>query len=157
MRIGELANRTGVTTKTIRYYESVGLLAEPERTPAGYRDYSPAAVDRLRFVRDAQATGLSLTEISSIVELRRRGRSTCAHVIELLEQHLDDLDEQIEALRGARRQLAELTERARALDPTECSDPDRCQTIAATTTKRRQRHGRASRRHEQPRRHEHRA
>ena len=60
MKIGELAERCGVTTKTIRYYESIGLLDAPSRTASGYRDYGAAAVERLRFVRDAQATGLTL-------------------------------------------------------------------------------------------------
>ena len=133
MRIGQVADQTSVTTKTIRYYESTGLLAPPERTPNGYREYDPDAVDRLRFIRDAQATGLSLAEIGSILELRSHGEPTCGHVIELLDQHLTDLDTHIARLRRARRTLAELTERARSLDPTDCTDPNRCQTVAETT------------------------
>jgi DNA-binding transcriptional MerR regulator len=69
MRIGELADLTGTTTKTIRYYESIGLLAEPGRTASGYREYGEGAVERLRFVREAQASGLTLTEIKSVLEL----------------------------------------------------------------------------------------
>ena len=86
-------------------------------------------MDRLSFIRDAQATGLSLTEIDSILDLRSRGESTCEHVSELLERHLAALDERIERLRRTRTKLAELTERARRLDPTDCVDPIRCQTI----------------------------
>jgi DNA-binding transcriptional MerR regulator len=129
MKIGELAGQTGVSTKTIRYYEDIGVLPEPERAANGYRDYDEVAVSRLHFVRDTQATGLTLTEISSILELRDRGRSTCHHVVELQERHLDDLDRHISSLQKTRVQLAAMTERARSLDLAECTDPNRCQTI----------------------------
>lgn len=130
MRIGELAARTGVPTKTIRYYEDIGVLPRPGRAPNGYRVYSDEEVERLRFIRDAQSTGLTLAEISSIVELRSEGIGTCGHVVELLESHLDDLDRQIQNLRDARTLLVDLTRRARQLDPADCTDPNRCQTIA---------------------------
>ncbi len=133
MRIGEVARATGVPTKTIRYYEDIGVLPEPDRADNGYRDYGPGTIDRLRFIRDAQATGLSLTEISSILDLRGHGETTCHHVIDLLERHLSDLDRHIETLHQTRVHLAALTERARGLDPAECTDPYRCQTISEDT------------------------
>jgi len=133
MKIGEVAEQTGVSTKTIRYYEDIGVLPEPERAPNGYRDYDDVTVSRLRFVRDAQATGLTLTEIASILELRDQGESTCHHVVDLLEHHLDDLDRHIASLRKTRDQLAAMTERAGSLDPAGCTDPNRCQTIDAAT------------------------
>lgn len=120
MRIGELARRIGVPTKTIRYYEEIGVLAEPDRTANDYRDYPEEAVDRLGFVRDAQATGLTLTEIGSILDLRSQGETTC---------FLSALDRRIQALRQTRKKLASLTEQARSLDPSDCLDPIRCQTI----------------------------
>jgi DNA-binding transcriptional MerR regulator len=129
MRIGELAQRTGTTTKTIRYYEDIGLIPEPSRDSNDYRDYSPDAVDRLDFIRDAQATGLTLTEIGSILDLRSQGETTCDHVIDLLERHMVALDRHIENLQQTREQLASLTERARQLNPANCVDPIRCQTI----------------------------
>ncbi|MDP3984532.1 MAG: heavy metal-responsive transcriptional regulator [Acidimicrobiia bacterium] len=132
MRIGELARRTGVPTKTIRYYEDIGVLPAPDRAANDYRDYADEAVDRLAFVRDAQATGLTLTEIASILDLRSQGEATCHHVIDLLERHLTALDRHIQTLRQTRRKLATLTDRARSLDPSECRDPNRCQTIAGT-------------------------
>lgn len=132
MRIGELADRAQVSTKTIRYYESCGLLDEPARTASGYRDYDESAVERLRFVRDAQATGLSLSEIASVLELKDRGRRSCTHTTALLERHLADLDHQIERLKAARASLARLAERAHHLDPADCTDPNRRQVIAAT-------------------------
>jgi DNA-binding transcriptional MerR regulator len=130
MRIGELAARTGVSTKTIRFYEESGVLPEPEREQNGYRAYLPEAVGRLRFVRDAQSAGLRLDEISHILELRDQGEATCLHTIALLESHLSDVDRQIEELKRTRDRLAEMTERARALDPAACNDPNRCQTIS---------------------------
>ena len=134
MRIGELAERTGTTTKTIRYYESIGLVAEPGRTPAGYREYGESAVERLRFVREAQATGLTLTEIRSVLELKDAGATTCRHTTSLLHRHLRELDDQIERLVRARRELAVLADRAAGLDPSECTDPNRCQVIDAAVT-----------------------
>lgn len=130
MRIGELGQTTGVTAKTIRYYEEIGLLAEPDRSSNGYRDYKDQAVDRLLFIRDAQASGLTLTEIASVLELRDQGEQTCRHVVQLLEEHLADIDRQIRRLHKTRELLAAMTERARSLDPSDCSDPNRCQTIS---------------------------
>lgn len=129
MRIGELAETANVNTKTVRYYESIGLMPEPRRTAAGYRDYGPEAVERLGFIRDSQATGLSLAEIQSILELKDSGERTCQHTQALLKEHLADIDDQIRRLRSARRQLLELAERSAQLDPSDCTDPNRCQVI----------------------------
>ena len=79
-------------------------------------------------------------EIGSILDLRAHGESTCGHVIELLEQHLKDLDLHMKRLRRARRNLTELTERARGLDPTDCTDSNRCQTIAELSAEKRDLH-----------------
>ena len=130
MKIGELGEAAGVSTKTIRYYESIGLIEEPERTASGYRDYDERAVERLRFVRDAQATGLTLAEIASVLELKGSGERSCAHTTALIEAHLAAIDAQIEQLAAARAELASMAERARALDPASCTDPNRCQVIA---------------------------
>ena len=132
MRIGELGDRCGVSTKTIRYYESIGLLDEPERTASGYRSYDADAVGRLRFIRDAQATGLTLAEISSVLELKSAGERSCAHTTALIEAHVDAIDVQIFQLRSARTELATLLERANGLDPASCTDPNRCQVINRT-------------------------
>ena len=129
MRIGDLASLTGVSTKAIRYYEDIGVLPRPERASNGYRVYAQSAVDRLTFVKDAQATGLSLNEIAAILGLREQGEATCNHVLHLLEHHLDQLDTKIAALQKTRATLASITERARVLDPADCHDPNRCQTI----------------------------
>lgn len=134
MRIGEIAEQAGVTTKTVRYYESLGLLAEPSRTGSGYRTYDTDALERLQFIRDAQATGLSLTEIQSILELKDHGERSCEHTRSLLHRQIHDIDAQIARLAEARRALSELAARADRADPAECSDPHRCQVIGARTT-----------------------
>src|SRR6266498_2017614 len=54
LTIGQVAKATGVATKTIRYYEEIGVLPRPRRTPAGYRQYDPPSVERLRFIRRAR-------------------------------------------------------------------------------------------------------
>lgn len=130
MKIGELSNRTTVPTKTIRYYEEIGVLPPPERSPNGYRLYGTDAVERLDFIKDAQATGLTLEEIATVLRLRGKGESSCEHVTHLLDHHLEQLDARIEALRATRKRLVKIVERAQSLDPTECNDPNRCQTIS---------------------------
>lgn len=129
MKIGELGDQCGVTAKTIRYYESIGLLDEPERTPSGYRDYGDAAVERLRFIRDAQATGLTLAEIASVLELKGAGERSCSHTMALIEAHVATINAQIDQLTHARHELSLLADRAAGLDPASCTDPNRCQVI----------------------------
>jgi len=131
MRIGEVAHISGLSPTTIRYYEDIGLVPEPARAANGYRDYEPGALERLRFISDAQDSGLTLAEIASILELRAQGESTCHHTIELMERHLADVDRRIDSLIASREHYAQLIARARTLDPSECTDPDRCQTISA--------------------------
>ncbi|MEM9039120.1 MAG: heavy metal-responsive transcriptional regulator [Actinomycetota bacterium] len=131
MRIGDIARAAGVSTATIRYYESIGLIGEPARTASGYRDYSAAAVERLDFVKQAQATGLCLDEIASILAIKDDGGRSCEHSLGLLARHLDALDAHIDELHRARVELREMYDRAAALDPDNCVDPNRCQIIAS--------------------------
>lgn len=119
MRIGSLAERVGVNPTTIRYYEEVGLLREPDRTPAGYRDYDEAALARLSFIKSAQSVGLTLGEVREVLELRERGEAPCPHVLSLIEQHVADLEERIAALDQMRRDLIGLAKAARRLPPRE--------------------------------------
>ena len=85
-RIGELAAELGLNPKTIRYYEAIGLLPEPRRTPAGYRCYGVDDRERLRFIAQAKAIGLSLQEISEILAIRQAGNPPCRHVAAVLDR-----------------------------------------------------------------------
>ncbi|MGH2766261.1 MAG: heavy metal-responsive transcriptional regulator [Actinomycetota bacterium] len=123
MRIGELGTRVGVPPKTIRYYEEIGIMPEPDRTPTGYRDYRDEAAPRLRFIRTAQDVGFSLGEIREILALRDRGAAPCLHVTELIERHAREMDERIQTLQQMRTDLERLAERAREARPRERQTP----------------------------------
>lgn len=112
MRIGELADKTGLNPKTIRYYEQIGLLDEPDRTPSGYRVYGPDDVDRLAFIRRAQHLGLRLDEIAEILALRDSGQPPCNYVRQVARDRLDDVERRIADLQRARDELRGLLARA---------------------------------------------
>ncbi len=84
MKIGELARATGVTAKTIRFYEAEGLLPKPQRTYSGYRMYSLEDARRLEFIRKAKRLGLSLGDVRGVLQLHDRSEPTCVHVRSLL-------------------------------------------------------------------------
>jgi MerR family copper efflux transcriptional regulator len=132
MRIGELTQRTDVPTKTIRYYEDVGLMPEPPRTVGGYRDYGEDAAARLGFIRAAQSVGLSLGEIREVLAFRDRGETPCAHVASLIERRAADLSEHIAALERMRRDLERLSKKARAASPAKARGAAFCHIIEAT-------------------------
>jgi MerR family copper efflux transcriptional regulator len=104
--IGEVATRTGVAVATIRYYESIGLLAPPERSAAGYRRYTERAIDEIAFIRKAQRLGFSLEEIGAILRLGRAGATPCSLVLDLARAHLTEVDERIRQLVRFRDRLA---------------------------------------------------
>jgi DNA-binding transcriptional MerR regulator len=112
MRIGEIADAVGVNPKTIRYYEDIGLLPVPERTPAGYRDYGTSDVDRLVFVKTAQRLGFTLAEVSEILAFRERGQRPCTYVLGVLERQVGDLGRRISELQDLRAELVALKAQA---------------------------------------------
>ncbi len=97
-RIGELARRTGLNPKTIRYYEGVGLLPPPARTGSGYRTYSEETATRLDFIRAAKDFGLTLGEIREILVVRDRNEAPCPYVLGLVRDKLADLQDRIRRL-----------------------------------------------------------
>jgi DNA-binding transcriptional MerR regulator len=130
MRIGELAQQAGVSTKAIRYYEQIGILPPPARTAAGYRAYDQTALGRLGFVRAAQAVGLTLGEIRQVIAFRDNGQAPCAHVTDLVRRHAADLEARIRELQQLRGELRHLAERAATLDPEQCPPERVCHIIA---------------------------
>ncbi len=120
MKIGEIAGQAGVPAKTIRFWEDQALLPPPARTPSGYRDYDPAILERLAFIRHAQAAGLTLGHIRQVLDIRGGGQPPCVHVTGLISQRLAEVEARLAELARARDQLAALAERAAAQDPADC-------------------------------------
>ena len=120
MWIGEVARRSGIPARTIRYYERVGVLAPAVRTAAGYRRYGDDALDRLAFVRACKAIGFTLREIAELFAARDGDESPCPQLIELVEHRAAEVERRIGDLGRARSELLRLAARARALAPAEC-------------------------------------
>lgn len=120
MRIGEVAGRAGVPAKTIRFWEGQDLLPPPARTPAGYRDYGPEILERIAFIRHAQASGFTLDAIRQILDIRDGGQSPCTHVGNLIGQRLAEVEARLAELTHTRDQLMSLAERVGTQDPDEC-------------------------------------
>lgn len=108
MKIQELSKRTGVSTKTIRYYEDIGLLPAPSRMDNNYRQYDEQDVERLRLVAGARRLDLSLEEIREILDLRDRREAPCSVLLERLERKADEIVERIRALKKMERDLRDL-------------------------------------------------
>ena len=104
--IGDVGKRTGLPTATIRYYESLGLIASPPRSTAGYRRYGETTLQELAFIKKAQGLGFSLEEIDEILQLIRAGRAPCARVLELARRHLAAVEMRIAELIRFRDDLA---------------------------------------------------
>lgn len=102
--IGELAQKAQVSIDTIRYYEKLGLLPKPVRTTSGYRIYSLKTLDRITFIRQAQALNLSLSEVGEIVKLHN-DRSACLTVQNLLEEKIAEIDQRLSTLNQFRQTL----------------------------------------------------
>jgi len=117
LKIGELANQTGLSIKTIRYYESRGLLEQPPRTEAGYRLYGPEEVARLRFVQRAKLLGLTLEEIRELVELAARCNEgeIVPRLEEVLEAKLEATERKMAELSAFRQNLLHYRERTEDL------------------------------------------
>ena len=108
MRTMQVAQRAGVNTQTLRYYERRGLLPDPPRTAAGYRAYRPEAVRIVRFVKRAQELGFSLTEIEMLLHLADGGPESCDAARHLAEKKVANLDSKIAILNGMRVSLTRL-------------------------------------------------
>ena len=120
MRIGEVAGRARVPAKTIRFWEDRRLLPQPARTPSGYRDYDPAILERIAFIRHAQAAGLTLQAIGQVLQVRDGGQPPCVHVTSLIARRLAEVEVRLAELTRARDQLAALAERAAEQEPADC-------------------------------------
>jgi MerR family transcriptional regulator, copper efflux regulator len=116
--IGTVATELGVNPRTLRYYESLGLLPRPSRTQGGYRVYDNRTGFRIRFIRKVQGLGLTLKEIQAILEIYDSGKPPCRSFRRLLQAHVRGIDTQIQHLRSLRGDLRDIL----------AGWPDRCET-----------------------------
>ncbi len=105
LKIGDVSKRSGIGVEALRFYEKSGLLERPSRTYSGYRVYGEEVLERLAFIKRAQALGFSLEEIRRIIEDARKGESPCDEVREIVRRRMAELDERLRELHRYRREL----------------------------------------------------
>lgn len=120
MNIGTAAEQSGVPAKTIRYYESVGLIEPADRTAAGYRVYARHDVETLRFVQRARGLGFSVEEVGSLLALWRDRSRSSAEVKALARRRLGHIDRKIAELADMRATLLHLMEHCHGDERPEC-------------------------------------
>lgn len=103
--VGRLAKKTGLSAKSIRYYEQEKLIPKAVRSQSGYRLYSPKIIERLQFIQKAKSIGFALDDIRRILELTDRKKPCCDKVFEWSERRLQELDEQIKFLGNLKEKL----------------------------------------------------
>lgn len=120
MNIGEVARRAGLNSRTIRFYESIGLVGAPERASSGYRDYGEKDVHRLRFVASARALGFSVDEIRQLLALYDDRDRSSADVKNVVLHHVEEIDRKLKELAAMRRTLLHLAERCHGDERPDC-------------------------------------
>jgi DNA-binding transcriptional MerR regulator len=108
MPIGELAQRTAVKVPTIRFYEQIGLLAEPPRTESGQRRYGSDQVDRLNFIRHARELGFEIDDIRELLAMSAEQQGSCHQVDSIARAHMAEVDRRIASLQALRGELARM-------------------------------------------------
>jgi len=116
--IAQIARQAGVGVETVRFYERRGLLAPPERTASGYRQYEADAARRLRFIRRAKELGFTLNEIKELLFLRLDTTATCDEVRGRARAKIADIDGKVHTLNRMRETLVKLTEACARRDKT---------------------------------------
>jgi MerR family transcriptional regulator, mercuric resistance operon regulatory protein len=110
-RIGELAEKCSVNKETIRYYERLGLIPEPNRTEKGYRMYSLQTIDRLNFIKRMQELGFTLIEIDKLLGIVDHNEVKCRDIYDFTVLKLEDIKRKIEDLKKIERMLIDLKDR----------------------------------------------
>ena len=119
--VSQLAAEVGSSPDTLRYYEKVGLLPAPRRTPAGYRQYDDDARDRLAFIRGAQRLGLTLADVRDLLAVRDTGDCPCEPAEQHLTRRLAEVDAEITRLEALRDQMGAMLA---GIAAGTCPDPD---------------------------------
>jgi MerR family transcriptional regulator, copper efflux regulator len=120
LNIGGAAKRSGISVKMIRYYESIGLAAQADRTEGNYRTYGDDDIHRLEFIKRARGLGFALDEIRHLLALWDDGGRASAEVKSLVLSHIAELDARIAALKSMRRTLHHLAQRCDGDDRPHC-------------------------------------
>ena len=119
--IGALSKATNVKVTTIRYYESIGLLAEPERTESGRRVYGAETFERLRFIRHARDLGFEIDAIRELIQLQSGEEKDCSHVDGIARRHLKGVRNRIEQLRSLESELKRMLKQCRGGKIEQCA------------------------------------
>lgn len=120
MNIGEAARRTGLTPKTIRYYEDIGLLPPPERSGNGYRHYGMSELHRLGFLNRARSLGFSVEECRELLDLYADCERRSADVKKIALARMNEIDRRIADLKTLKRSLETLANRCHGDDRPDC-------------------------------------
>ncbi len=120
MQIGAVADKSGVSAKAIRYYESIGLIEAASRSQSGYRIYGERDLRTLRFIQRARGLGFSVEEVGDLLALWRDTDRHSAQVMALARRHVEDIDRKVAELRGMRDTLTHVMERCHGDDRPDC-------------------------------------
>ncbi len=120
MNISKVSKITGVTAKTIRYYESIGLMPEPARAENGYRDYCDQDIEILRFIQSGRKMGFTLKDVANLLELWNDKNRASRDVRELAQRHIDEIENRISELEDIRNTLKNLVDCCHGDDRPDC-------------------------------------
>ena len=118
--ISQLAKAAEVPTTTVRYYERIGLVEAEDRSHGNYRLYSDESLNKLRFIRAAQATGFTLDDVKALLSDDAGGTPTCGSVQGLIEERLADIEQRLKDLRHVRRVLKSALDKCQTQKKTDC-------------------------------------
>lgn len=132
LTIGQVAKKAMVNVQTVRYYEHRGLIPVPPRLKSGYRHYTGDIVNRIHFIKNAQALGFSLNEISELLSLRVDPKMTCREVKKHADAKIIDIEEKMNSLKKMRKALVKLSASCHGSGPTsQCPILDTLENIKA--------------------------
>ncbi len=120
MNIGKASELSGVRAKTIRYYESIGLIPEPPRRESGYRDYGLPDIETLKFVQRARNLGFTIKDVSDLLNLWNDKNRASSRVKELTQRHIQEIEGRIDELESMRRTLIDLSNKCHGDDRPDC-------------------------------------
>lgn len=120
LTIGEAAKATGTKSETIRYYEKIGLLLPPPRSPGNYRSYGSKDIARLGFVRRARELGFSIGHIRELLALADQQDRDCRSVDDLTRRHVSTIERKITDLTALKHELDSMVESCQGGRVAEC-------------------------------------